>query len=129
MNGSRNIYTKSDVRESCSGIATISRSAVLVLCQAPSHTPTASVHQFAAMKTLSLPKCVHDHPVLCDRHDSFRSVVSDQRQSPPDCSRFLMLPRQRNLRADCILVSSTPASRAPTLPTPSLADLHSTTAG
>src|SRR5438034_11276102 len=80
MNGSRNIYTKSDVRESCSGIATISRSAVLVLCQAPSHTPTASVHQFATTKTLSLPKCVHKHPLLFDRHRSFRPVVLDRLQ-------------------------------------------------
>src|SRR6266481_667789 len=111
-------------RHWCNWVATISRSLVALRCQAPSHTPTASVHQFAATKTLSLPKCVHDHPLLFDRHRSFRPVVLDRRQFPPGLFQFVMLLRQRSLRADCIRVSSAPASHAPMLPARPSADLH-----
>src|SRR6266481_3886069 len=108
-------------RHWCNWVATTSRSEVLVRRRAPIQTPTASVHQFAAMKTLSLPKCVHERPLLFDCHHSFRSVVLDQWQFPPGLFQFVVLLRQRNLRADCILVSSTPASHAPTLQALSLA--------
>src|SRR5206468_2220917 len=116
-------------RHWCNWVATTSRSGVLVRRRAPIQTPTASVHQFAATKILSQPKCVHERPSFFDRHQSFRPVVLDQRQFPPGLFQFLMLLRQRSLRADCILVSSTPAWHAPMPPAPSLADLHLTTAG
>src|SRR5206468_8464151 len=116
-------------RHRCNWVATTSCSEVLVRRRAPIQTPTASVHQLAAMKILSQPKCVHERPLLFDRHHSFRSVVLDQRQFSPGSFQFVLLLRQRSLRADCILVSSAPASHGPTPPTPSLADLHSTTAG
>src|SRR5438552_1094646 len=67
-------------RHWCNWVATTSRSEVLVRRRAPIQTPTASVHQFAATQTLSLPKCAHKHLLLFDHHRSFRPVVLDRLQ-------------------------------------------------
>src|SRR5438552_14897809 len=112
-------------RHRCNWVATTSRSEVLVRRRAPIQTPTASVHQFAAMKILSQPKCVHERPLLFDRHHSFRSVVLDQRQFPPGSFQFVLLLRQRSLRAGCIQVSSSPAWHGPMLPALPSASLRS----
>src|SRR5437588_13062308 len=112
-----------------SGIATISRSPVLFRRRGSIRKPSASAHQFEATKILSPPKCVHDRRLLFGGHHSFRSVVSDQRQSPPVHSQFVLLPRPRSLRANCTHVSSAPASHRPMLPAPLSANLHSMMAG
>src|SRR6266481_9070562 len=110
--------------QGAAGVATISRSAVLLRRGAPTHTPTASVHQFGAMKILSLPKCVHKRPLLFDRHHSFRSCVLDQQQFVRHSVQFVTPLLWRSLPADCTRVSSARALHAPMLPAPSSEDLR-----
>src|SRR5439155_22233983 len=102
---------------------------VLAHRRAPTHKPRASVRQFEAKKILSRRECVHDRPLLSDQYQSFRLVVLAQRQFLRDSFQFVRPLRRRSPRADCTRGSSAPASHAPMLQAPSLANLHSVTAG
>src|ERR1700730_116926 len=93
--------------------------------RAPTRKPSASVHQYEAMKILSPQVSARDHPLLFDRNDSFRSAFLDRRQFLLEPSQFVPPRPQRNLTADCIRQSSKQVLHKPMLAQPSSADLRS----